>query len=130
MPRPPKKTSESPTPRRSNGRRQDEPAGMPDAAGMGVAPSAAAEATREEGGRAENTRAVSERKPPTTASHTTADSAPHKSPVTMSSNISDEEIRRRAYELYEQRGGNGGSAEEDWYRAEQELRTRKGMKSA
>ena len=105
---------------------------MPDAAGMGVAPSAAAESTRAaaEIGRAETTPAVSERKPPTTASHTTADSAPHKSPVTMSSNISDEEIRRRAYELYEQRGGNGGSPEEDWYRAEQELRVRKGSKSA
>jgi hypothetical protein len=48
----------------------------------------------------------------------------------MSSNISDEEIRRRAYELYESRGGNGGSAEDDWYRAERELRARKSSKSA
>jgi hypothetical protein len=48
----------------------------------------------------------------------------------MSSNISDEEIRRRAYELYESRGGNGGSPEDDWYRAERELRARKSSKSA
>jgi hypothetical protein len=32
-----------------------------------------------------------------------------------------EEIRRRAYELYEQRGGEHGRADEDWIRAEAEL---------
>jgi hypothetical protein len=100
---------------------------------MGVVPGGAAEPGRgtaeaREGESA--TRAVAERKPPTAASHTTADSAPQKSPVTMSSNISDEEIRRRAYELYESRGGNGGSPEDDWYRAERELRARKSSKSA
>jgi hypothetical protein len=48
----------------------------------------------------------------------------------MSSSISDEEIRRRAYELYEQRAGKGGNPEDDWYRAEQELRSRKSSRSA
>ncbi len=36
-----------------------------------------------------------------------------------------EEIRRRAYELYVQRGGKHGMDEDDWYRAERELRSRR-----
>lgn len=32
-----------------------------------------------------------------------------------------EEIRRRAYELYEQRGREDGYAEEDWLQAEAEI---------
>jgi len=36
--------------------------------------------------------------------------------------MTDEQVRARAYELYLQRRGNGGTAEEDWYRAEAELR--------
>jgi hypothetical protein len=35
-----------------------------------------------------------------------------------------DEVRRRAYELYEQRGGQHGLQDEDWYRAEQEIRAR------
>jgi DUF2934 family protein len=35
---------------------------------------------------------------------------------------SDEEIRRRAYHLYLERGRQHGLHEDDWYRAEQELR--------
>jgi len=33
-----------------------------------------------------------------------------------------QEIERRAYELYLQRGGGDGRAEEDWFQAERELR--------
>jgi len=33
-----------------------------------------------------------------------------------------EEISRRAYELWARRGGVGGTAQEDWLHAEQELR--------
>ncbi len=33
----------------------------------------------------------------------------------------EEEIRRRAYELYEQRGREGGHEVEDWLRAEEEV---------
>ena len=33
----------------------------------------------------------------------------------------EDRIRSRAYELYEQRNGNAGDAESDWYRAEAEL---------
>jgi hypothetical protein len=35
-----------------------------------------------------------------------------------------EEISRRAYDLWVKRGGVGGNAQEDWLRAEQELRAR------
>jgi len=39
--------------------------------------------------------------------------------------IDREEIARLAYSYWEARGGEGGSAEEDWLRAEQELRRRR-----
>ena len=35
-----------------------------------------------------------------------------------------DEVRQRAYELYEERGGQHGLHEDDWYRAEQEIRAR------
>jgi len=37
---------------------------------------------------------------------------------------SRDDIAKLAYALWESRGGLGGSAEEDWYRAEQEIRSR------
>lgn len=33
----------------------------------------------------------------------------------------EEKIRTRAYELYLQRGGTGGSPEQDWLRAKEEI---------
>ena|ERR1700743_3756079 len=33
----------------------------------------------------------------------------------------EEQIRARAYELYQQRGGHGGSPEHDWLRAKEEI---------
>jgi hypothetical protein len=38
--------------------------------------------------------------------------------------LETEEIARLAYSYWESRGCTGGSAEEDWLRAEQELRVR------
>ncbi len=35
-----------------------------------------------------------------------------------------DEIRRRAYELYRERGGQHGSHEADWHRAESEVRSK------
>ena len=35
-----------------------------------------------------------------------------------------EDIARRAYQLYEDRGGGHGSEREDWFQAERELRQR------
>jgi hypothetical protein len=37
-----------------------------------------------------------------------------------------EEIASRAYQLWEERGGPHGSPEEDWHRAQRELRVRSG----
>jgi hypothetical protein len=42
----------------------------------------------------------------------------------------EEEIRRRAYELFEQRGYNHGSDYEDWLRAEREILARFQQQSA
>lgn len=47
-------------------------------------------------------------------------------PVTASSqerNVSDEEIATLAFSYWEGRGYQGGSPEEDWFRAESALRT-------
>ncbi len=41
-----------------------------------------------------------------------------------------EQIRRRAYELYQQRKGQNGSPEQDWLRAENEVLTRGTQRSA
>jgi len=42
----------------------------------------------------------------------------------------DDEIRRRAYELYQQRGSRSGSEAEDWLAAEREVRQRYRQQSA
>jgi len=42
----------------------------------------------------------------------------------------EEEIRRRAYELYEQRGRQDGGAEQDWFRAEAEVTTGNSQRTA
>jgi hypothetical protein len=42
----------------------------------------------------------------------------------------EEEVRRRAYELYEQRGCQDGAAEQDWFRAEQEVSGRNDERTA
>ena len=55
--------------------------------------------------------------------------AQHPSPVTetnMYPSVSEDTIRRRAYELYMQRGGQHGGHVDDWYRAEAELRSQHG----
>jgi hypothetical protein len=42
----------------------------------------------------------------------------------------DDEIRQRAYELYEQRGAAGGNEADDWFNAEREIRERYHQRSA
>jgi hypothetical protein len=42
----------------------------------------------------------------------------------------EDEIRRRAYELYEQRGAGSGNEAEDWFTAEREVRQRYRQQSA
>lgn len=47
-------------------------------------------------------------------------SAVHKEPANLPANI-DEAIRRRAYELYEERGRKDGHKLNDWLHAEEEI---------
>lgn len=42
----------------------------------------------------------------------------------------EDEVRRRAYELYQQRGSEGGSEADDWLTAEREVRQRYRQQSA
>ena len=42
-------------------------------------------------------------------------------PITVARGI-EEQIRVRAYQLFLERGGQGGSADQDWLRAEAEVR--------
>ena len=44
--------------------------------------------------------------------------------------VHEEEVRRRAYEIYEARGRQDGGAVEDWIRAEQELLEQNGRRTA
>ncbi|MBN1760304.1 MAG: DUF2934 domain-containing protein [Chitinispirillaceae bacterium] len=49
----------------------------------------------------------------------------------MSTGISEERIRQRAFELFLERGASHGNDREDWFRAESELRENTGsMKRA
>ena len=57
------------------------------------------------------------------------DNPPKKQPTTEISELQEFEleyqIRRRAYELYEERGREDGHEEEDWLRAEEEIKRKK-----
>jgi hypothetical protein len=54
-----------------------------------------------------------------------ADSRKNVLPINL-----DDEIRRRAYELYQQRGSRAGSEADDWLNAEREVRQRYRQQSA
>ena len=47
----------------------------------------------------------------------------HKPAAKETPSLSEDEIRRRAFELFEERGGQGGQELEDWLRAEREIRS-------
>lgn len=47
--------------------------------------------------------------------------SPDFAPRSATSPIVEERIRARAYELYLQRGGTGGSPEQDWLQAKEEI---------
>ncbi len=55
-----------------------------------------------------------------TKGNTAAAPAEAKEPIPFG--LNEEDVRRRAYELFVSRNGENGTPEEDWYRAEQELR--------
>jgi len=70
--------------------------------------------------------------PRTRTAHSDLPQPPAKRPMpAKASSVNlEEEIRRRAYELYELRGREDGYAEEDWSRAEREVLGRRGPRSA
>ena len=47
--------------------------------------------------------------------------SPEFAQESQSSPVLEEKIRARAYELYLQRGGTGGSPEQDWLQAQKEV---------
>jgi len=53
-------------------------------------------------------------------SHATASVVAFESATTQKSNL-EERVRQRAYELFQERGGKDGYAEQDWLRAEAEI---------
>jgi hypothetical protein len=57
--------------------------------------------------------------PPVSAAHSASVRTPQPSPAELY-----DEIRRRAYEFYRARGGQHGSHEADWHRAESEVRSK------
>ena len=44
----------------------------------------------------------------------------------MTTVVFEESVRKRAFELFRERGGSHGNDQEDWFRAETELRGRNG----
>ena len=64
------------------------------------------------------------KKTTTTATKTQAEpkfSTPSRSPATRRE-VTHEQVARRAYEIF--KSGNGGTPEDNWFRAERELRAR------
>jgi hypothetical protein len=61
---------------------------------------------------------------------TLAKPAPQTSQITQSTSELQEHIRRRAYELYEERGRDDGHEMDDWLLAESELAQQEAMTAA
>lgn len=62
--------------------------------------------------------------PRTPATRTTKSRSVSAESLPLAPSPTEEQIRRRAFELFLQRGATGGSPEGDWYQAEQELHSR------
>ncbi len=58
-----------------------------------------------------------------------AQSAPTNGQYEASCEIAREDIARLAYTFWQERGCQGGSAEDDWFRAENELRSRLALRA-
>lgn len=56
--------------------------------------------------------------------------SPDKIISTINPRIIEEQIRARAYELFEERGREEGHDWEDWFRAEEEITARKSTSAA
>ena len=57
-----------------------------------------------------------------TSAHEPLDATPEPAAKAKQSGPTVEEIARRAYEIYQARGGEHGRHEEDWHQAERELK--------
>jgi hypothetical protein len=57
----------------------------------------------------------------TQAAQPVTTTSPEFAHASQASPVVEEKIRARAYELYLQRGGKGGSPEQDWLRAKEEI---------
>ncbi len=66
---------------------------------------------------------------PVATPQATVDPARNLAAKNVNTGIDQDAVRRRAYELYEQRGRLDGYHEQDWYSAEQELSGRKQSRS-
>jgi hypothetical protein len=73
--------------------------------------------------RAKNTAASAEKKT-TSRTKKTAATVNGTNGGIVEVRLSEEQIRQRAYELYENRGRQDGAHESDWFAAEAELRSR------
>ena len=82
-------------------------------------PAAPAEASQPKQTQTQAQTVVPQKAVQPTTNTTNMSAEQHNSPA-----ISEEAVRQRAYELYEQRGGRPGRHHEDWFRAEQEIRDR------
>jgi hypothetical protein len=104
------------------------PVGVSSAKGAAVA---AAPAARKPEPRISETRS-SETRSSETKSSETRNFAVRKSELSwnVSPNNLEDEIRRRAYELYEQRGYSSGNEADDWFAAEREVLQRYHQHSA
>jgi hypothetical protein len=64
--------------------------------------------------------------PPSTPKATTSKKSPAPDATRASTpNGSDDAIARRAYEIYQARGGDHGADVDDWLQAEREIRSRR-----
>jgi hypothetical protein len=61
-------------------------------------------------------------RPPPDHAATTAADRPSKSRPNRSAHVTDDNIAHRAYDLFEQRGGEHGHDVDDWLQAERDLR--------
>ena len=74
--------------------------------------------------RAKNGTATAEKKASTRTRKSNGTTAVSNEQAPQLLNLNEEQIRLRAYELYERRGRQDGAHDADWFAAEAELRSR------
>src|SRR5262249_9058091 len=82
-------------------------------------------ATKKKTSRSKKTEISAVSSTPTPAIEIAAAAPAHVTVMEVNGHIDIDAIRRRAFQLYEERGRIHGYEVEDWFRAEQELRSEK-----